>query len=462
MAKNIDSILEEATRLLDEAVVCFKGRPVGTVAARPPGTPAARNYEECFIRDFAVSAFVFLADGKFEIVRNFLETVAHLREQEISLAGHDIQPGVMPASFRVEQDEDGSERLLADFGQRAIGRVAPVDSMMWWMVVLHAYVQASGDRELPAREDFQRAMREVLELGLRASFECLPTLLVPDGSCMIDRRLAMYGHPLEIQALFYGMLHTTGDLFDPEGESKGPFGRARERMETLRDYIRDQYWMDLARLNEMHRLHTDEFGSDADNILNIYPESLPGWLEEWIPEQGGYLVGNLGPSRIDARFFALGNLLGVLFGLASEKQTQALMDLYEARWTDLVGTMPVKICFPALEGELWRAMVGSDPKNRPWSYHNGGNWPVLLWPFVAAALKAQRRDLAEKACDIAASKLREHQWPEYYDGRSGRLIGQRANLNQTWSAAGFVLAHKLLENPDLLAMFPGQVILEAG
>jgi hypothetical protein len=173
-------------------------------------------------------------------------------------------------------------------------------------------------------------------------------------------------------------------------------------------------------------------------------------------------VGNLGPSRIDARIFALGNLLGALFGLASEKQTQSLMDLYEARWADLVGAMPVKICFPALEGELWRAVIGSDPKNRPWSYHNGGNWPVLLWPFVAAALKAQRRDLAERACDIAAKKLREHQWPEYYDGRTGRLIGQRANLNQTWTAAGFLLAHKLLENPDLLAMFPGQVIHQAG
>ena len=41
-------------------------------------------------------------------------------------------------------------------------------------------------------------------------------------------------------------------------------------------------------------------------------------------------------------------------------------------------------------------------------------------------------------------------------------MGQRANLTRTWPEAGFVLAHKLLENPDLLAMFPGQVILEAG
>ena len=49
--------------------------------------------------------------------------------------------------------------------------------------------------------------------------------------------------------------------------------------------------------------------------------------------------------------------------------------------------MPVKICYPAVEGEHWRLQTGSDPKNVPWSYHNGGNWPVLLWAFVAAAVK---------------------------------------------------------------------------
>jgi glycogen debranching enzyme len=53
-----------------------------------------------------------------------------------------------------------------------------------------------------------------------------------------------------------------------------------------------------------------------------------------------------------------------------------------------------------------------------------------------------------------------HDWPEYYDGRTGRLIGRRANLNQVWSAAGFILSHKLMDNPELLAMFPGQPVME--
>lgn len=67
--------------------------------------------------------------------------------------------------------------------------------------------------------------------------------------------------------------------------------------------------------------------------------------------------------------------------------------------------MPLKICLPALEAEEWRIITGSDPKNtyvnyplnclilmliivvlvsfcRPWSYHNGGSWPTLVWQFT--------------------------------------------------------------------------------
>ena len=85
---------------------------------------------------------------------------------------------------------------------------------------------------------------------------------------------------------------------------------------------------------------------------------------------------------------------------------------------------------------------------------------MLLWPFVAAALITRRRDLADRAVALAADKLVSHGWPEYYDGRTGRLIGRFANLNQVWSAAGFILSHRLLDNPELLAMFPGQPAME--
>lgn len=138
------------------------------------------------------------------------------------------------------------------------------------------------------------------------------------------------------------------------------------------------------------------------------------------------------------------------------------MSLYHDGWDDLVGKMPAKLVFPAVVGKEWMFMTGSDPKNVPWSYHNGGNWPVLLWPLVASALKTGRGDLAQLALDVADHSLPKAQWPEYYDGQHGNLIGRRAQLNQVWSASAYLLAHKLADDPSFLDLCDPTAIIHAG
>jgi hypothetical protein len=120
-----------------------------------------------------------------------------------------------------------------------------------------------------------------------------------------------------------------------------------QRLTTLKYHIRQYYWLDLKRLNEIYRYRGEEFGESAINKFNIYPDSIPYWLTEWMPETGGYLAGNLGPAQMDFRFFALGNLMAIICSLSSPQESQGIMDLIEHRWDDLVGNMPMKICFPS-------------------------------------------------------------------------------------------------------------------
>ncbi|ACL71799.1 neutral invertase [Thioalkalivibrio sulfidiphilus HL-EbGr7] len=442
--------IASAYRLLEASLVHYHGRAVGTIASLDAHAPAD-NYSDCFIRDFVPSALVFLLDGRPEIVRNFLGIVLRLRDQQEEMEGHRSLPKVMPASFRVLGREDGSEELHADFGDRAIGRVAPVDSMMWWLILLRAYVRATGDSAYARTPECQRGIRMILNICLQDRFEVFPTLLVPDGSFMIDRRMGVFGHPLEIQALFFGSLQAGIAMLDPaDADNQQVIRQSVKRLAQLTEYVRNYYWLDLAKLNHIHRARTELFGHDIENTLNIYPESIPDWVTDWLPEEAGYLVGNLGPGRMDFRFFSFGNLLAVLFGLADERQSGHIVDVFQKRWDDLVGMMPVKICYPAMEGEEWRLLTGSDPKNIPWSYHNGGNWPALLWALVAAALRTGRTDMAERVQQVAMHRLARDGWPEYYDGRNGRLIGRRANYNQTWSAAALILAQKFIEDPGRL------------
>jgi glycogen debranching enzyme len=449
---DVDAILESAYALLDSSVLHYHGRPVGTVAALDDSV-IAPNYEECFVRDFVPSALVFLCDGKPDIVRNFLRMVVALRNQQSVMEGHDRAIGLMPASFRVPAADDEEGVPTADFGDLAIGRVAPVDSAMWWMILLRSYVVVTGDVALAHSQEFQDCMRHTLDLYLKESFETSPAMLVPDASFMIDRRMGVYGHPLEIQALLYGMLSTAQELLLPTPENQRLLHNSKKRLQTLRSYVRIYYWLDSQRLNEIHRFGAEEFGANATNHLNIYPETIPDWMDGWLPPDSGYLVGNLGVGRMDFRLFAFGNLLSILFGLTTDEQAGQIMNLYEARWDQLAGVMPLKIVYPAVDGDKWRYTTGSDPKNVPWSYHNGGSWPCLLWVFAGAALRTGHHDLARRAFAQAVERLHRDDWPEYYDGKSGSLIGRRANLRQTWSATAVILANQFMENPDSLAVF---------
>ncbi|KAI4302272.1 hypothetical protein MLD38_038046 [Melastoma candidum] len=452
---NVDSVEDEAWDLLRDSVVYYCGTPVGTIAATDPTSSNVLNYDQVFIRDFVPSGIAFLLKGEYEIVRNFILHTLQLQSWEKTMDCHSPGQGLMPASFKVrtlplEGDDSAMEEVLdPDFGEAAIGRVAPVDSGLWWIILLRAYGKISGDRSVQERIDVQTGIKMILKLCLADGFDMFPTLLVTDGSCMIDRRMGIHGHPLEIQSLFYSALLCAREMLAPEDGSADLIRALNNRLVALSFHIREYYWIDLRKLNEIYRYNTEEYSYDAVNKFNIYPDQIPPWLVEWIPNEGGYLIGNLQPAHMDFRFFSLGNFWAIVSGLTTSEQSHAILDLVEAKWADLVADMPLKISYPALEGEEWKIITGSDPKNTPWSYHNAGSWPTLLWQFTVACIKMNRPEIAARAVEIAERRISRDRWPEYYDTKKARFIGKQARLFQTWSIAGYLVAKLLLADPSL-------------
>ncbi|KAL1564423.1 alkaline/neutral invertase A, mitochondrial-like [Salvia divinorum] len=456
VGKEETEVEKEAWRLLRNAIVTYCGSPVGTVAANDPNEKTPLNYDQVFIRDFVPSAFAFLLKGEGDIVKNFLLHTLQLQSWEKTVDCYSPGQGLMPASFKVRSvvlDDDKLEEVLdPDFGESAIGRVAPVDSGLWWIILLRAYGKLTGDYTLQDRVDVQTGIKLIINLCLSDGFDMFPSLLVTDGSCMIDRRMGIHGHPLEIQSLFYSALRCSREMLAVEEGSKNLVRAINNRLSALSFHIREYYWVDLKKINEIYRYKTEEYSTEATNKFNIYPDQIPHWLMHWIPETGGYLIGNLQPAHMDFRFFTLGNLWSIVSSLGTPRQNEAVLNLIEAKWDDLIAQMPLKACYPAIESEEWRIITGSDPKNTPWSYHNGGSWPTLLWQFTLACMKMRRTDLAKKALDIVEKRLPLDGWPEYYDTKNGKFIGKQARLYQTWSIAGYLTSKMLMEKPDAAAL----------
>ncbi|XP_050137616.1 probable alkaline/neutral invertase F, partial [Malus sylvestris] len=449
------AMVEEAWERLKKSYVYFKGKPVGTLAAMDP-TAETLNYNQVFVRDFVPSGLACLMKkepDQRDVVKNFLLKTLHLQSWEKRIDNFTLGEGVLPASFKVLFDQHRkNETLVADFGGSAIGRVAPIDSGFWWIILLRSYTKCTHDHSLAELPEVQTGIKLILNLCLSDGFDTFPTLLCADGCSMIDRRMGMYGYPIEIQTLFYFALRCARQLLNPERGGKEFLERIDKRISALSFHIQTYYWLDFTQLNNVYRYKTEEYSHTAVNKFNVIPESIPDWVFDFMPLRGGYLIGNVSPARMDFRWFLVGNCIAILSSLVTPVQATAIMDLIEERWEELIGEMPLKIIYPALEGHEWRIVTGFDSKNTRWSYHNGGSWPTLLWLLTAACIKTGRPQMAKKAIELVEQRLSKDGWPEYYDGKTGRYIGKQARKYQTWSISGYLVAKLMIENPANLAL----------
>jgi hypothetical protein len=477
------TVIDFATSLFfEQALVKAGGEFVGAQAAIPKPSKTDQsldnkpdlNYGEVFIRDNVPVMIYLLLVGKNEIVRHFLNTC-------LQLQGHQFQTrGIFPTSFI-----EANQTLVADYGQRAIGRVCSVDASLWWMILAYIYTQRTGDREWASSAPVQLGIQRFLGLILHPRFSEAPTLFVPDGAFMIDRPLDVWGNPLEIQVLLYGALLSAvgllqisqvppargflgSSLFRP----KAAFGfsdqpdpdqqiQALAWIVRLRRYLLKNYWVTSKAVQTLRRRPTEQYGDDVMNEYNIQTETIPHWLQDWLGEQGGYLIGNIRTGRPDFRFFTLGNCLGCLFDVISPQQQRSLFSLIRHNRTDLLAQMPLRICHPPLDDGDWRKKTGYDRKNLPWCYHNAGHWPCLHWFLVAAILRHQQcyaqseaetaanNSMLEDSYQLLLRRLPQQNWSEYFDGPTGVWVGQQARFYQTWTIVGMLLVHHLLKvNPN--------------
>lgn len=448
--KDASKVVEQARSIFYErALVSIRGEVAGAVAAVPLTQGADLNYTELFIRDNVPVMIYLLLEGKGAAVRHFLQLGLELQSQSLQTKG------IFPTSF-IEVDDT----FKVDYGQRAIGRVCSVDATLWWVILAYLYVQWTGDDEWAGHPQVQGGLAAFLNLILRPGFREAPTIFVPDGAFMIDRPLDVWGVPLEIQTLLYGALKCAAALLskvpDRDAQQAEQLGRTLAWAKQLRTYLLKHYWIDRNIVQTLRRRPNEEYGEAITNEHNIYTETIPNWLQGWLGERGGYLIGNIRTGRPDFRFFSLGNCLGAIFDVISPAQKRSLFRLIITNQVALIGQMPLRICHPPLEGQDWQQKTGFDRKNLPWSYHNGGHWPCLLWFLVVAVLQYKNNSLARveileleiilnHAYELMLEHLPRQKWAEYFDGPTGVWVGQQARIYQTWTIVGFLLTHHFLQ-----------------
>ncbi|PHU09133.1 hypothetical protein BC332_20993 [Capsicum chinense] len=261
-------------------------RQTTTVAAIDNSTEEL-NYDQVFVRDIVPRALAFLMNGEAAIVKNFLMKTLRLQSWEKKIDQFK-SGGVMPASFKVLHDPiKNSETIVADFGECPIGRVTPVDSGFWWIIMFRAYTKSTGDTSLAELPEFHKGMHLIPTLCLSEGFDTFPTLLRADGCSVIDPRMGAYGYPIEKQALFFMALRCALLLLKQD-EGRKFADRIIKRFHALSYHVSSYFWLDMKHLNDIHRYKTEEYSHTVVNKFNVLPDSLPNWVFDFMPSRGGY------------------------------------------------------------------------------------------------------------------------------------------------------------------------------
>ena len=278
-----EGVVARAREHFERTLVLVNDQLVGSVAAlEHPRSSDAANYGEVFLRDNVPVMVYLLLQKRYGIVRHFLEVCLDLQSSTYQTRG------VFPTSF-VEQEGE----LIADYGQRSIGRITSVDASLWWPVLCWLYVKRSGDVSFGSSQKVQRGVQLLLDLVLHPTFEGTPVLFVPDCAFMIDRPMDVWGAPLEVEVLLYGCLRSCCQLM--ELARRDTMSRlleqrlvlTRQWQHDLRSFLLKHYWVTSKTMQVLRRRPTEQYGDHQhENEFNVQPQVIPPWLQDWLENRG--------------------------------------------------------------------------------------------------------------------------------------------------------------------------------
>lgn len=360
--------------------------PHGMLAATPRAQSRARGYTAIFGRDAAVCALGMALSGDARLMRNAARGMR-------TLAAYQAPNGQLPKFVDPHRREP-------DFWY-----LGCIDSTLWWLIAIDFIDRATGTR---LRRDHRDAVARALDWLRCQEHQRFHLLMQGEASDWADI-MPRSGFVLYSNALWYRVkqlydvenaqaTHAAfNQLFHPFSAGLAEYRRAR----LLNDYVTRR-------------------ARNRDLYLSFVNFSF--WGEE----------GDV-----------FGNLLAVLFGLASDSGAQRVMTaLLDARVNE---PYPVRVTCEVIapHDKLWRDYMNRHRQNRAWQYHNGGIWPFVGGFWVAAVARWRppmaRRELVNLA---RANALGGWQFNEWLHGRRRTPQGMPG---QSWNAAAYLMAYEAVQ-----------------
>ncbi len=312
------------------------------------------------------------------------------KQSLITLATHQSIKGQIPNAV----DTFSSREKHVDFKS--------IDSTLWFLIGQYLFKQRYKDNSVLKKHSkhIQKALTwlSYQDMGEDGMLEQLPTT---DWQDAFPHR---YGHTINTQALYYKVLCMAGMKHE-----------AKRLNRAVNEDVQDGLWNGSFYLPWRWKNH------------NTYHER-----GEW--------------------FDSLGNMLAIVFDLASEHQAAAI--LHHVKKEGIDNPYPLKAIYPPiLPGTKdWQDYYLDCDAGTPYSYLNGGIWTFIGGFYILALIKCkQYKEAAVQLNSLARANLKEGSlFPEWLDGKNGKFITKHFSVNQAWNAGMYVLAYQSIQKKKVL------------
>jgi sucrose-6-phosphatase len=374
------------------------------------------NYFSIWARDHSICALAALLTKDKNLIQTAKAGILHLLQ-------HQSDAGQIPSYIEIENKKKV-------YG--GLGSITSVDSNLWVLIAAATIYRETGDKRFLSSIQMKRYKLIYRLIRAFDSNNCglMEVHIAGDWADVMHRSYhVLYDECLHYQAFksleyLYGeyLLHGTDEVL--KVKLKKNIGWIIKRRKLIRPQINDLFWLtpqNIEKIKEQYMIYSTSF-----DFLPFYQSHMTPFEHTW-----------------SKRFDSFGNILAMLTPIAPKERALSIISYVQSQ--HITKPTPLTALYPPIMPHDTDWEVIYEVKETPFTYHNGGIWPMITGFWIAALVKHGKLKFArEQMCDFTESMAQNH-WifPEYLHGQSLVPMGR---MNQAWSAAGYIIAYFALQD----------------
>ncbi|MFT7616305.1 MAG: glycogen debranching enzyme [Candidatus Woesearchaeota archaeon] len=366
------------------------------------------NYHSIWARDHSVCVLGALATDDEQLIRTAKNGILFLLQKQ-------IDHGQVPSYIELENKKKV-------YG--GLGAITSIDSNMWVVIAAALLYKRTKDKRFVNKTNMQRYEKLYRLFKAFDSNDCglIEVHRAGDWADVFDRTY----HVLYDECLYYHALRALHYLFSQK-QTPQHIKRAnwtKRRATRVKRKINETMWITQTNKEKIR----DEY-----MIYNKISKTFP------------FYVSHLEPFKLDwlHHFDTLGNCLTILTGIASPVRRENIISY--TLTNNVNKPFPLTALYPPVmpQDKGWQGIY--ELKERPFTYHNGGIWPMITGFWIASLIKAGKKLTAKSELKQFAKLLAKDKYIffEYNHGQTAKPMGR---TEQAWSAAGYIIAYACVHN----------------